>query len=152
MQAIGKSTVLSVAGFPSYSRLETSGTEIGNRCRSSKLAGGISMTRKPTRKVKEKTVSLGGFASPSVLRMRLVFAAVGFATLCLVSECNAKAGTAEDCASLANLVVENTTITSARLIPAGGELPEYCEVQGHVDTEIGFELRLPTAWNAKFYF
>ena len=77
---------------------------------------------------------------------------VGFTTLCLVLGGTAKAGTAEDCADLASLVVENTTITSARLIPAGGELPEYCQVQGHVDTEIGFEVRLPTDWNGKFYF
>lgn len=64
----------------------------------------------------------------------------------------AKAGTAADCANLVNLVVENTTVTSATLIPAGGRLPEYCRVRGHVDTEIGFEVRLPINWNGKFYF
>jgi len=55
---------------------------------------------------------------------------------------SAKAATAEDCANLAKLVAENTTLTSASLIPAGGALPEYCRVQGRVDTEIGFEVRL----------
>lgn len=62
------------------------------------------------------------------------------------------AAIAEDCANLAKLVAGSTTITSASLIPAGGALPEYCRVQGRVDTEIGFEVRLPTTWNGKFYF
>ena len=57
-----------------------------------------------------------------------------------------------DCTNLVGVAVENTTITSATLIPAGGGLPEYCRGQGHVDTEIGFEIRLPTGWNGKFYF
>src|SRR5260221_2160542 len=73
-------------------------------------------------------------------------------SFCLVPGSAARAGTAEDCANLAKLVAGNTTITSANLIPAGGTLPEYCRVQGRVDTEIGFEVRLPTTWNQKFYF
>jgi feruloyl esterase len=75
-----------------------------------------------------------------------------FANLCLVAASTATAATAEDCSNLVNLVVENTTITSATLIPAGDDLPEYCRVQGHVDTEIGFEVKLPTAWNLKLHF
>ncbi len=63
-------------------------------------------------------------------------------SFCLVPGSSAKAATAEDCANLAKLVAGNTTLTSASLIPAGGALPEYCRVQGHVDTEIGFEVRL----------
>jgi feruloyl esterase len=82
----------------------------------------------------------------------LILGVIGFASLCLVATSAAIAGTAQDCASLANLVLENTTITSATLIPAGGGLPEYCRVQGHIDAEIGFEVRLPTDWNGKFYF
>jgi len=63
-------------------------------------------------------------------------------SFCLVPGSAANAATAEDCANLAKLVAGNTTITSASLIPAGGALPEYCRVQGRVDTEIGFEVRL----------
>ena len=63
-------------------------------------------------------------------------------SFCLVPGSSAKAATAEDCANLAKLAAGNTTITSTSLIPAGGALPEYCLVQGHVDTEIGFEVRL----------
>jgi feruloyl esterase len=57
-----------------------------------------------------------------------------------------------DCAALQVLGVPNTTITSASLVPASGAFPEYCNVTGHVDTEIGFALHLPTQWNGKFLF
>jgi len=57
-----------------------------------------------------------------------------------------------DCARLVVLGVSSTTITSATLLPAANGFPEYCDVLGHVDTEIAFDLRLPTQWNGKFYF
>ena len=74
----------------------------------------------------------------------------GLACLYLALGCAPKA--AADCTSLANLALESTTITATTLIQAGGGLPEYCRVQGHVDTEIDFEVRLPTVWNGKLYF
>jgi pimeloyl-ACP methyl ester carboxylesterase len=46
----------------------------------------------------------------------------------------------------------NTTITSVTAVPADAELPDYCRVEGFVDTEITFELRLPDPWNEKFLF
>ena len=57
-----------------------------------------------------------------------------------------------DCAALASLVVPSTTITGTTLVPSTATAPEYCRVLGHVDTEINFELRLPTAWNGNFLF
>jgi feruloyl esterase len=72
--------------------------------------------------------------------------------LAILSICLVPGSAAQDCASLAKLVAGNTTIASASLIPAAGALPEYCRVQGRVDTEIGFEVRLPTIWNQKLYF
>ena len=63
----------------------------------------------------------------------------------------AQALTAAQCAALTGLSVPATTITGASLVPAGAGLPEYCNVSGRVDTEINFELRLPSAWNGKFY-
>ena len=73
-------------------------------------------------------------------------------SFCMIPGSAAKAATAEDCANLVKFMAGNTTIASASLIPAGGALPEYCRVQGRIDTEIGFEVRLPTTWNQKFYF
>jgi feruloyl esterase len=64
---------------------------------------------------------------------------------------SAQALTAGQCAALTTLAVPATTITGAALVPAAGVLPEYCRVSGHVDTEINFELRLPSNWNGKFY-
>ena len=57
-----------------------------------------------------------------------------------------------NCSALQTLSVANATLTSAGLVPAGNGLPEYCRVLGHVDTEINFELRLPTVWNERFVF
>jgi feruloyl esterase len=41
------------------------------------------------------------------------------------------------------------TIDAVTLVPAASPLPEYCQVNGHLDTEIHFELQLPTTWNGK---
>jgi feruloyl esterase len=64
----------------------------------------------------------------------------------------ARAQSAADCAALATLPVQSTTITGTALVLGTALTPEYCRVLGHVDTEINFELRLPTAWNGKFLF
>src|SRR2546426_3244239 len=56
------------------------------------------------------------------------------------------------CAALTSVAISDTTITSATIVAAAGAAPEHCLVIGHVDTEINFELRLPTTtWNGKFY-
>src|SRR5215211_1023824 len=59
---------------------------------------------------------------------------------------------AQDCASLANLKVENTNLLSATEVPTTGDLPAYCRVLGFVRPAINFEVRLPLqGWNSKFY-
>jgi len=59
---------------------------------------------------------------------------------------------AQDCASLANLKVENTNLLSATEGPTTGDLPAYCRVLGFVRPAINFEVRLPLqGWNRKFY-
>ena len=56
------------------------------------------------------------------------------------------------CAALTSVAITDTTITSATIVAAAGTAPEHCLVAGHVDTEIKFQLRLPTTtWNGKFY-
>ena len=60
--------------------------------------------------------------------------------------------TAAQCAALVGTPPPSTTITSATIVPAAGTAPEHCLVVGRVDTEINFQLRLPTTtWNGKFY-
>ncbi len=46
---------------------------------------------------------------------------------------------------------QNLTIDSATLVAGTPELPEHCFVQGHLEAEINFEMKLPTAWNGKLY-
>ena len=58
-------------------------------------------------------------------------------------------------ASLQAMAPKDTTIESAKVVPAAANLPEFCEVQGAVATpgnQDGFRLVLPVGWNQKFYF
>jgi hypothetical protein len=76
---------------------------------------------------------------------------------------------AADCESLASLKLKDTTITSAKIVAAGGftspegrgnpaytGLPAFCRVQAvakpSADSNIGFEVWLPVAnWNGKYF-
>ncbi|MDX2221363.1 MAG: tannase/feruloyl esterase family alpha/beta hydrolase, partial [Rhodospirillaceae bacterium] len=43
-------------------------------------------------------------------------------------------------------------VTAAKLVAASGDLPAYCQVEGYVAPNVGFELRLPAdGWNGKFF-
>jgi feruloyl esterase len=45
-----------------------------------------------------------------------------------------------------------TSITSAKLVPASGATPEYCDITGYVQPQIQFQLRLPTkTWNGRYF-
>ena len=58
----------------------------------------------------------------------------------------------ETCRALADLRIEDTNLLSATVVPAAGDVPEYCRVLGYVRPAINFEIRLPTSsWNGKFY-
>ncbi len=73
---------------------------------------------------------------------------------------------AGDCATLAKLPVANGSITSATTVAAGtvvsaNTLPEHCLLAGQIAPRtgtdgkpyaIGFELRLPKAWNGRLLF
>ena len=55
------------------------------------------------------------------------------------------------CASVASLATAETTIVSARLVPAADGVPEHCRVTGLIQPEIRFEVNLPSSWNRRFY-
>jgi feruloyl esterase len=64
-------------------------------------------------------------------------------------------GAACDVASVQAKAPAGTTITAAKTVPASGNQPPYCQVDGHVATpgnEVNFRLGLPDAWNGKYYF
>jgi feruloyl esterase len=55
------------------------------------------------------------------------------------------------CGALVSLSGYEFSIETAALVPASGDLPEYCHVTGQILPEVRFELSLPTAWNNRFY-
>jgi hypothetical protein len=58
---------------------------------------------------------------------------------------------AMSCASVPSLATAETTIVSARLVPAADGVPEHCRVSGLIQPEIRFEVNLPSSWNRRFY-
>jgi len=58
---------------------------------------------------------------------------------------------AMSCASVPSLATAETTIVSARLVPAADGVPEHCRVTGLIQPEIRFEVNLPSNWNRRFY-
>ncbi|SFP61803.1 feruloyl esterase [Variovorax sp. OK605] len=87
-----------------------------------------------------------------------------------------RAGTPLACAGLASAVPAGTRLTLSESVPAGeiqltgvqpgapgskAPVPAHCHVQGKIDERtgidgkpyaIGFDLRMPTAWNGRFFF
>jgi feruloyl esterase len=55
------------------------------------------------------------------------------------------------CANVTTLGTTETTIVSARIVPAADGVPEHCRVSGLITPEIRFELNLPASWNRRFY-
>jgi Tannase and feruloyl esterase len=65
----------------------------------------------------------------------------------------AKPMTPGDCSKLLNLKLKDTIITDASIIAAKGDMPEYCRVQGGLETVILFEVSMPTSvWNDKLLY
>jgi hypothetical protein len=61
--------------------------------------------------------------------------------------------TPSDCSRLLRLQLKDTVITEAAVIPAKGDVPEYCRVQGGLETVILFEVSMPTSvWNNKLFY
>jgi feruloyl esterase len=91
------------------------------------------------------------------------FLGLGAAALLALGPRQAAAATA--CGDLAGLQLQDTTITTAAVVPAGSftppgataaitGLPEFCRVAGVIaptsDSQIGFEVWLPTGWNGRY--
>lgn len=56
-----------------------------------------------------------------------------------------------DCSSLISQTGYEFSIETATLVPAAGDVPEYCLVTGQILPEVRFELSLPANWNNRFY-
>lgn len=102
----------------------------------------------------------GGGATPGATTSSSSLTAAGSASLGSVAQALARSS----CEGLALFRYPSTTITSATLVapgPLGGApVGEHCRVSGAMnerkgvngDYAIGFELRLPLAWNGRFFF
>ena len=55
------------------------------------------------------------------------------------------------CSALVSLTGYEFSVETAALVPASGDLPEYCHVTGQIQPEVRFELSLPASWNNRFY-
>jgi Tannase and feruloyl esterase len=55
------------------------------------------------------------------------------------------------CGALVSLTGYDISITTATLIPASADAPEFCRVSGLIQPEIRFDVGLPTAWNGRLY-
>ena len=55
------------------------------------------------------------------------------------------------CTDLRSLTGYEFSVITAALVPASGDVPEYCRVTGQVLPEIRFEVNLPSAWGRAFY-
>jgi hypothetical protein len=75
--------------------------------------------------------------------------------------CFSTLAAAASCESLTSLVLPDTEIMSAQLVPAGGSLPggtvapmDVCRVQGAISSNINFEVWMPAKnqrlWSGKF--
>jgi Tannase and feruloyl esterase len=55
------------------------------------------------------------------------------------------------CDHLRALTSYDFSIDNAVVIPAEGEMPEFCQVQGQITPEVRFEVALPKDWNGRLY-
>ena len=56
-----------------------------------------------------------------------------------------------DCAELAGLALPELVEIAARAMPADGEVPAHCRINGVIEPEVAFEVNLPAAWNGRLY-
>jgi feruloyl esterase len=55
------------------------------------------------------------------------------------------------CTTLSGKAIGGAILTTA-VIPASGNVPTYCKVNGTLAPALNFEIRLPEAWNGKLYY
>jgi hypothetical protein len=69
----------------------------------------------------------------------------------LANYTQAELAPATSCADLANLDLEGVIAISSRTIPADGDVPVHCRVDGTIEPEIVFQVNLPVSWNGRYY-
>jgi len=108
----------------------------------------------------QKPLSIFGVVGafmPSANRVRTKLTALALPAFALLTffstTAAAKPMAITDCSKLLKLNLKDTLITEAAVIPAKGDMPEYCRVQGGLETVILFEVSMPTTtWNDKLFY
>jgi hypothetical protein len=108
----------------------------------------------------QKPLSIFGVVGafmPSANRVRTKLTALALPAFALLTffstTAAAKPMAITDCSKLLKLNLKDTLITEAAVIPAKGDMPEYCRVQGGLETVILFEVSMPTTtWNEKLFY
>lgn len=55
------------------------------------------------------------------------------------------------CAAMISLTGYEFSVTTATVVPASDDAPEFCRVSGQILPEVRFEVDLPAAWNGRLY-
>jgi tannase/feruloyl esterase len=55
------------------------------------------------------------------------------------------------CATLLSATGYEFAVSTAAIVPASADAPEYCRVTGLIQPEVRFEVGLPSAWNGRLY-
>ena len=58
---------------------------------------------------------------------------------------------ATSCAALVSMTGYDFSVTSATVVPASDDWPEYCRVVGLIQPEVRFDVSLPAVWNGRLY-
>ncbi|MBT8076953.1 MAG: tannase/feruloyl esterase family alpha/beta hydrolase [Gammaproteobacteria bacterium] len=86
-----------------------------------------------------------------MIRQRLLLCAC-CALLCISSACTKDPDPAERCLAISQTTLDGAIVDRAALIADRRDLPVFCQVQGTIEPDIGFEARLPISdWNGKYY-
>lgn len=58
---------------------------------------------------------------------------------------------AQACAALAQVQLHEVLRMTATEVPAAGDVPAYCFLEGMIEPEVAFQVSLPQTWNGRFY-
>jgi len=64
---------------------------------------------------------------------------------------NATVAPQMSCEDLLSIAIPELVENSVELIPANGDVPAHCRMDGVLAPEIGFQINLPMRWNRRFY-
>ncbi len=105
----------------------------------------VSLRRRFVRKNVLLPVTLALASTPVAAQL---FSSAGTA---VTNYTNAEIRPAVSCDALGRLDLPDVIAIRSRTIPAEGDVPRHCRVDGTIAPEITFQVNLPDAWNGRYY-